>query len=146
MTIQIGFIKKNDFLGRVIKYFSKGIYSHAFLILNHHIIAETDFIHNFRVRLNPYKKCDYDVVTLVLKPIQVEEMYEWISEHNKTPYDNLENWRYLLGNKKSNDKSKLNCIESIVDCLCDCGFLNPLYYELNLSPTELYNILSTKQI
>lgn len=144
MKIQICFLKRNDILSRIVKRATLGIYSHVFVCIDSLIIAETDFIHNFRLRLNPYKKCDYDKITLDLKDIQKEEIMDWIIENNGVKYDNLANVRYLLGINKPDNTNKLNCCESVINCLIDCAFLSISYRDINPSPTQLYHILESR--
>lgn len=143
MKIQICFLRRNDVLSRIIKGMTNSIYSHTFICIDDLIVAETDFIHNFRLRLNPYKKCDYDAITLDLRDIQKEEIVDWMLENNGRKYDNFENWKWLFKSGKT-DKNKLNCVEAVVTCLCDCFFLNSLFLERNMSPTELYHFLLNK--
>lgn len=144
MKVQILFLRNRSLLSRLIKFVTQGEHCHVAIVLNHYTVLQTDFIHNLNLSYLSYKKCDYDLVTLNLKPIQEIEVGEWTQTHLYTPYDNFENWRYLMGYKKSNNQSKLNCVEATINLLCDISYLNQVYLDMNLSPSELYEILKSK--
>lgn len=145
MKIQIGFLKKNDLLGRIVKFASHGSFSHTFFLIDGCIVADTDFTRNFGFRLLPWKREEFDLIDLHFKELQLIDLMEFIQQSNSKKYDNLENIRWLI-NKKSNHNNKLNCCESVIDGLIYCGFLRDLYKELNLSPTQLYELLTRRSV
>lgn len=144
MKVEILFIKKQDFLGRVISFLSKGSYSHCCLCFDNLIILETDFIHDLNLIHLKYNKCDYDSITLNLKPYQYDDLMIWATEHIGCKYDNWQNIRWLL-RMKGNGQVKLNCVESVIDMLIFINLINPIYLEMNLNPTQLYEVLKLKQ-
>ena len=143
MKIQILFLHKADWLGRLIQKLSNGNMTHCGIVINDLCLVDTNFGRDFGVRFIPWNSCDYELITLNLRHVQYEEAIDWIREHEGIPYDNWNNVWWLLG-KKSNGVAKLNCTESVVEFLCDISFLNKIYLEMNLSPSELYEILKSK--
>lgn len=143
MKIEILFLHKSDWLGKLIKKFSAGDKTHCAILIDGLLLADTSFGRSFGVRFIPWNKCDYDIISLDLKHTQYEEAVEWIRSHKGIKYDNLNNILWLVG-KKSNGGKKLNCVESVVEFLCDIMYLPQFYYEENLSPTQLYHILESR--
>lgn len=140
MQIQILFLHKRDWVGKTIQSLTHGDKTHCGIVINGLQLADTNFGRKFGVRFIPWNKCDYELITLDLRPLQYDEAILWVQSHKDVPYDDINNIRYLLG-KKSNGIAKLNCVESVVEFLVDTGYLSPIYIEQNFSPTELYNIL-----
>lgn len=143
MKIQILFLHKRDWLGKLIQKLSHGDKTHCGIVLNNFTIADTNFGRNFGIRFIPWNKCDYELLTINLRHAQYEEATEWIQSHVGIEYDNINNILWLMG-KKSNGGKEMNCVESIVEFLCDIGYLPQFYRDENLSPTQLYHILKHK--
>lgn len=140
MKIQILFLHKRDWLGKLIQKLTHGDKTHCGLVLSPFLVSDTNFGRRFSTRFIPWNKCDYELITLILRPMQYEEAIEWVQSHYGTPYDDINNILYLMG-KTSNGTNKLNCVESVVEFLCDIGYLPQFYINENLSPTELYELL-----
>ena len=147
MTLQILFLKKNDFVGNLVKKVSNGIYSHCAFLIDGIMIADTDFTRDFGFRFLPWNLEEFDTVELNIKDAQKQEIIEWIQLHNGYKYDNNENWSFVLKKyfKTKENPHKLNCVESVLECLCDSGFLNVVYKTELFSPSELYEILKSKE-
>jgi len=141
MKIEIFFLKSNDILSETIKKLTQGKYSHCGFLYDGTNVWDTDFTRKFSLRYLPWDKSDFDTIKLDLKSTQLEEILSWCQYHNNFPYDNVENIQWLFG-KQSNGDAKLNCCESVIDCLSDCGVLNTTYKDKNLSPSEVYHILN----
>ena len=147
MNLKIIFLKKNDSIGNLVKRVSNGTYSHVAFMINDGLVFDTDFIRNFGVRVLPWNKEDFDIINLTIKEVQYQELLDSLYLKINTKYDNWENWRFVLKKlfKIKDNTNKLNCVESVIDTLVDIGILSPVYKSEILSPTEVYNILKSRE-
>lgn len=137
------FYKGNSFIGKLIRKFTKGRYSHCALVLSDSFhVLQLDYKTPLSIQHLNYKSSDYDVyeLTFDLSNKEKEQITTYIIERLSTTYD----WKYicsrffniLFGTKIYNSKNNYNCDELILDAFRSIG-VNLLNGDDQVSPETL---------
>lgn len=141
--ISLIFLKKNDPLGCLIKFVTKGQYSHVALLFHENLIADTDMIRKYDIRSFPWQTGEYDRINLCVTNSQYVRLIDYINSHIGAKYSLWENFRWILKYGKD-DTSKLNCVEALVDALNSAGIVK-LNESISYSPDELWHLFMTNK-
>lgn len=121
------FYKKSGLVSNLIKWFTKGRYSHVALILNDFHTLELSWKSPTSIQHFKYPKDSYDLYTLAssLSNEQQEKILEFIKKNIDTKYDWLyiitRGFNLLFGTKIINSSNRYNCDELIVDAFKYAG-------------------------
>lgn len=115
------FYRGNSLFGKVIRFLSKGKYSHVCMLLDQFHTLETSWNNPSVIKHFDYRYKDYDIYRLNvrLNEYQKQLILQYITEHIEVGYD----WTYLItrglhalfGTKVINSKKYLTCDELVVE-------------------------------
>lgn len=138
------FYKKSGLISNLIKWFTKGKYSHVALVIDELHTLELSWKSPTAIKHFEYPKNSYDVYILSypLSQEQKVKIMEFIKQNINTKYD----WIYVLsrglnllfGTKIINSSDRFNCDELIVEAFRYVG-IELITNDNKLTPDELAN-------
>jgi hypothetical protein len=143
-SFNILFYKGDSILGRLIKYVTKGKYSHCVFLLDQFHCLETSWNNPSVIKHFDYRYKDYDIYRLnvELNENQKQLILKYITEHIEVGYDFIflisRLFHIVFGTKILNSKRTVTCDELIYDAFKNAG-IQLIKQDEMLTPSTLAN-------
>lgn len=137
MKISVVFLYGTSLLSRLVRFFSRGRFSHCGFKISNSLI-DIDAFRSVEVSLFHYKENEYEEIEYELTLEQYRKLKSYINSNKNKEYDYIELVRYFFS-FIPDDRRKKNCVEFVIDGLKKIDILD--IENKSYSPEQLYKIL-----